>query len=101
MEGKPHRFARRTPGVNESATAGSRGVAGERVVVAIYTGLVIFAGVMGLILGFMIDDLESVALLGVIPIPPTPIGLAAYGSITIAIVLGVLLLAVRYVAPEE
>lgn len=87
--------------MNESATATSRGVSGRRLVIGLYVGLVAFAGVMGLILGVMLDDLQSVALLGVVPIPPTPAGLALYGSVTIAIGLGVFLLAVRYVAPER
>jgi hypothetical protein len=100
VEGKPHRFAGPTLAVSESATA-TRDVSGQRIVIGIYLALVVFAGVMGLILGFMIDDLESVALLGVIPIPPTPFGLALYGSVTIALVLGVFLVAVRYVAPED
>ncbi|ADJ15703.1 hypothetical protein C497_11048 [Halalkalicoccus jeotgali B3] len=100
MEGKPHRFAGRTPAVSESATAGSR-VSGHRVVVAIYVGLVVFAGIMGFLLGSIVEDLRSVALLGVIPIPPTPIGLAVYGSVTIALLLGVLLLGVRYASSVE
>lgn len=86
--------------MSESVTAGSR-VSGQRIVVVIYVGLVVFSGVMGLILGVMLDDLQSVALLGVIPIPPTPLGLATYGSVTIALLLGAFLLAVSYVAPSE
>lgn len=100
VEGKPHRFGGPTLHVSESATA-TRDVSGQRIVIGIYLGLVVFAGIMGLILGFIIDDLESVALLGVIPIPPTPLGLALYGSVTIALLLGVFLLAVQYVAPDE
>jgi hypothetical protein len=99
VEGKPHRFAGPISVVSESATA-TRDVSGQRIVIGIYLGIVALAGVMGLILGFMIEDLESVALLGVIPIPPTPLGLAFYGSVTIALLLGVFLLAVGYVAPD-
>lgn len=86
--------------MNESAAATTRGVSGHRIVIGLYIGLVVFAGIMGLILGFMLEDLRSVALFGVIPIPPTPAGLALYGSVTIAVILGVFLLAVRYVAPD-
>lgn len=86
--------------MSESATASNR-VSGQRIVIGLYVGLIVFAGIMGLILGFTIDDLESIVLLGVIPIPPTPLGLALYGSVTIALLLGVFLLAVRSVAPEE
>lgn len=86
--------------MSESATAGSR-ISGRRVVVTIYVSLVAFAGVMGFLLGAIIEDLQSIALLGVIPIPPTPIGFAVYGSVTIALLLGVFLLAIRYVASME
>jgi hypothetical protein len=101
-EGKPHRFADPTAPVSESAIADRPGhVPGRRVVVAIYVGLVTFAGVMGFILGVIIEDLQAVALFGLIPIPPTPLGLATYGAATIAVVLGVLLLLVMYAAPED
>lgn len=101
-EGKPHRFADPTAHVSESAIAEGAGhVPGHRVVVAIYVGLIAFAGTMGFVLGIIIDDLQAIALFGLIPIPPTPIGLAVYGAVTIAVALGVLLLLVRYVAPED
>lgn len=88
--------------MNESATGNDAGrVSGRHVVIAIYVGLVTFAGVMGFILGAIVNDLQAIALLGVIPIPPTPIGLAVYGAVTIAIGLGVFLLLVRYIAPGE
>lgn len=88
--------------MSESAVAESAGhVPGRRIVIAIYAGLVGFAAMMGTILGIVVEDLQSVALFGLIPIPPTPIGLAVYGAVTIGVVLGVLLLLVVYVAPEE
>lgn len=87
--------------MSDSATADGAGqVAGRHVVVTIYVGLVVLAGLMGFILGIIIEDLQEVALFGLIPIPPTPIGLATYGAVTIAVVLGALLLLVRYVAPD-
>lgn len=86
--------------MSEYATAGSR-VSGRRVVITIYVSLVVFAGVMGFILGTIVEDLQSIALLGVIPIPPTPLGFATYGSVTIALLLGSFLLAIRYVARAE
>lgn len=88
--------------MNESATADGTGrVSGRRLVIGLYVGLVAFAGLMGYIIGVVVDDLQAVSLLGVIPIPPTPIGLAVYGAVTIALLLGVLLLLVRHVAPEK
>lgn len=88
--------------MSESATSSESGrVSGRRVVVAIYLGLTAFAGLMGYILGVVVEDLQAVALFGLIPIPPTPLGFAVYGAVTIAVVLGALLLLVRYVAPGE
>lgn len=88
--------------MSESATAdGADRVSGRRLVLGIYVGLVAFAGMMGYIVGVVVDDLRAVSLLGLIPIPPTPIGLAVYGAITIALLLGVFLFLVRHVAPEE
>lgn len=87
--------------MSESVTTGVKVISGQQIVIVIYVGMIVFAGIMGLILGVMIEDLQSVALLGIIPIPPTPIGFAAYGSVTIALVFGGLLFAVRTVSPSE
>lgn len=98
-EGKPHRFADPTPGVSEPATAREIGpVSGRRIVIAIYVGLTAFSGVMGYVLGIVVGDLGSVALFGMISVPPTPLGLAVYGAVTIGTLLGVLLLLVRVAA---
>ncbi|WP_162993909.1 DUF7520 family protein [Halalkalicoccus subterraneus] len=87
--------------MNESAATTTRSVSGQQLVIGLYVGLVAFAGCMGFILGAIVEDLRSVAILGLISVPPTPAGMALYGSVTIAALLGVLLLAVRYVAPER
>lgn len=76
-------------------------MSGQRLVIGLYIGLVAFAGCMGFILGSIVEDLQSVAILGLVSVPPTPAGLALYGAVTIAALLGVLLLAVRHVAPER
>lgn len=88
--------------MSESATAGETGpVSGRRVVIGLYVGLTAFAGVMGYVLGLVVGDLDSVALLGVISVPPTPLGLATYGAVTIGGLLGVLLVLIRIAAARE
>ena len=71
---------------------------GRRVVVGIYVGLVILAGVLGAILGTIGQDLRPAPLFGVIELAPTPLGLALYGSVTVGTVLGLLLGLVMYVS---
>lgn len=71
---------------------------GRSVVLFLYVGIVAFSGLIGFLLGTLgpqlfqsgeTAGLRSVLLLGVIPIQPTPLGLALYGAVTIAVVLGV------------
>lgn len=71
---------------------------GKRVVFAMYLALVVFAGLFGVVLGFVVEGLTSVALFGVVELPPTPLGLAVYGVATVGIGLGVLLGLVVYVS---
>ncbi|MFU1780855.1 cox cluster protein [Haloarcula japonica] len=71
---------------------------GQRIVLRLYVGIVVLAGVMGFVLGSIRpEDLEP-ELFGVIALPPTPFGVAIYGFVTIGIVLGVLLGLVVYVS---
>lgn len=72
---------------------------GRSVVLVIYLVAVGVAGVMGFLLGMIGPNaLRSVRLFFLIEMPPTPLGLAVYGMVTLATILGVLLLAVRFVA---
>ncbi len=72
---------------------------GRSVVFVIYLVAVGVAGVMGFLLGMVGPDaLRSVRLFFLIEMPPTPLGLAVYGMVTLATILGVLLLAVRFIA---
>ena len=72
---------------------------GRSVVFVIYLVAIGVAGVMGFLLGLIGPDaFHSVRLFFLIEVPPTPLGLAAYGMVTLAVVLGVLLLAVRFIA---
>jgi len=73
---------------------------GPRFVVLLYACLVGVAGVFGYVIGLARPADLNPQLFMVIDLPPTPLGMALYGSLTIATVLGVLLLLVRYVASE-
>ena len=71
---------------------------GKRFVILIYVALVAVTGVFGYIIGLARPENLDPRLLGVISLPPTPVGVALYGMLTVALVLGVLLLAVNYVS---
>lgn len=71
---------------------------GKRFVVLIYVGLIAVTGVFGYIIGLARPQDLNPRLLGVISLPPTPGGVALYGMVTVALVLGVLLVGVSYVA---
>ncbi len=71
---------------------------GKRFVILIYVFLVAITGVFGYIIGLARPENLDPRLLGVISLPPTPAGVALYGMVTVALVLGVLLLGVNYVS---
>lgn len=74
--------------------------AGSRVVVTIYLIIVGLAGVMGFILGYIRPENLDPRLFGVVELPPTPFGVAVYGLVTVAVVLGVFLALVTYVSEK-
>jgi hypothetical protein len=86
--------------VSETQTHGRQANhSGPKVVLAVYFAAIGVAGAMGFLLGMVGPDaLRSVRLFFLIEIPPTPLGLAVYGMVTLATILGVLLLAVRFVS---
>lgn len=72
---------------------------GRTVVLIVYVAVVAIAGGWGYLLGSIgIRDLQTVRLFFLIPLRPTPVGLAIYGMATIGVGLGVLLLAISYVS---
>lgn len=75
-----------------------RQLGGRRLVVSLYLIVVAIAGVMGFVIGSVSPRGLDPAFLGVVDLPPTPLGMAAYGALTLAVLLGVILLAVTYVA---
>lgn len=76
--------------------AGPR-ISGRRFVLGAYVAFVAFGGVLGFGVGVLLGgDLEATGLLGVVP--PTPLGLALYGAVGMAVVFGVPLALVAYVS---
>jgi uncharacterized membrane protein YphA (DoxX/SURF4 family) len=73
---------------------------GTRVVLFIYVAVVAIAGVMGFILGNARPDDLDPELFGFIQLPPTALGTALYGMITVGLGLGILLGLVIYVSNE-
>lgn len=62
---------------------------GPRVVAAMTAAVVALAGALGYVIGLIRPaDLRPVPLLGVWTLQPTPLGLAVYGAVTVAVVLG-------------
>lgn len=83
---------------SESEPASEGVLAGRRLVVGLYLIVVAIAAFIGLVLGLIAPQGLDPRLFGVIALPPTPLGMAAYGGITLAVVLGALLAAVAYVS---
>ncbi|MFB6142357.1 MAG: cox cluster protein [Halorientalis sp.] len=71
---------------------------GDRVVLAVYLVIVAIAGVMGYTLGSASPEDLDPELFGVVQLPPTPLGVALYGVVTVAVGLGLFLALVAYVA---
>ena len=81
-------------------TAG--GVDGRRFVIGLYVTLVAIAAGMGTVLSVVLrDEATSVVLFGVIDLPPTALGFALYGAITVGVALGVPLLAILYISERD
>jgi len=71
---------------------------GNRVVLFVFGSVILIAGVMGLILGSIRPDDLDPELFGLIQLPPTPIGVALFGMITVGVGLGAFIAGVVYVS---
>jgi len=71
---------------------------GRRFVLTLYVALVGVAATAGYLTGAFVDGLQPPRFLFVVPFPATPLGFAAYGGLTIALVLGIPLALVVYVS---
>ncbi|WP_396610270.1 cox cluster protein [Haloferax sp. S1W] len=78
----------------------SSNVRGQRFVIGLYAALVAVAGVAGFLTGTFVSGLRPPKFLFLVPFPATPLGFAAYGALTIALVLGLPLLLVVYVSSQ-
>lgn len=83
--------------LSPGGTAMVRQLGGRRLVATLYVVVVAIAGVMGFVIGSISPRGLDPEFLGVVDFPPTPLGMAAYGALTLAVLLGVLLLVVMYV----
>lgn len=74
------------------------GLSGRRVVLFLYVAVVAIAGFTGFVLGYIGPRDLDPRLFGFIAMPPTPLGMAAYGAITLAVALGVVIALVMFVS---
>lgn len=65
-----------------------RGLAGQRIVLTMYAILVAAAGFVGVMLALLVDNLRPPSLLFLVQLPPTPLGMAVYGMVTVALAFG-------------
>lgn len=75
-----------------------QGLGGRTLVLTLYVVVVSIAAGTGFLLGAIGPQELDPELFGVVQLPPTPLGMAVYGGVTIGLLLGVLLLAVVYVS---
>lgn len=55
-----------------------------------YVAITVFSGLLGVLVAvFGPAALRPVSLLGIVVLQPSPFGLALYGAVTVAVVLGV------------
>jgi len=76
----------------------STGRDGQRFVLVLYVALVGVATTAGFLTGTVVSGLQQPQFLFLVPFPATPLGFAAYGGLTLALVLGVPLALVSYVS---
>ncbi len=78
-------------------TDGHRRWSGSRFVTGLYVALVALSGIFGYVIGAIRPEDLDPELFFIIQLPPTPLGLAIYGMVTVGLSLGILLVLVRVV----
>jgi hypothetical protein len=73
---------------------------GRQFVLLLYVILVALTAVFGYIIGLVRPEDLDPQLFMVIDLPPTPIGMALYGALTVGVILGILLALVSYISRE-
>jgi hypothetical protein len=71
---------------------------GSRFVVLLYVLIVALTGVFGFVIGVIRPLNLDPVLFMLVDLPPTPLGMALYGMVTVGVLLGLLLLLVNYVS---
>lgn len=71
---------------------------GRQLVIGLYVAIVLLTAGLGFVIGLIGPQGLDPVLFGVVQLPPTPLGTAVYGAVTLGVMLGVALLAVRYVS---
>jgi hypothetical protein len=69
---------------------------GRRLVVLLYVVILGITGSLGLVLGASLPVTNGPKLLFLISLPPTPLGFALFGVVTVGIALGIPLALVAY-----
>lgn len=69
--------------------AAEEGWRGPRLVLVLYASLVAFAAVAGVLFATVVENPVPPRLFFVLTLPPTRLGFAVYGGVTVATVLGV------------
>lgn len=81
------------------------GLDGQRIVLVMYGVLVVAAGAFGALLPLVVEGLRPPSYLLLVEFPPTSLGLAAYGALTVATILAVplaaVILASRYAVEDD
>lgn len=99
---KANRTGARTATVSHDGSAHD----GQRFVTGLYLAIVGVATLAGYIIGSLGIEGMNPVLFGIIQLPPTALGMALYGGITVGTLLGVLLVVMivvsnRYADPDE
>jgi hypothetical protein len=76
----------------------ARELRGRWFVLILYGAVVSITAGLGYLLGIFNDGEVDPELFGFIQLPPTPLGMAAYGGITLAVILGVFIGGVVFVS---
>lgn len=71
---------------------------GRRLVLALYVTLVAFTALVGVLFSTVVENPDPPALFFLVELPPSALGFALYGGLTVGLVLGVPLLLVVYVS---
>ncbi|MDG5776275.1 cox cluster protein [Haloarculaceae archaeon H-GB1-1] len=71
---------------------------GKWVILAVYVGVLVVTAFLGLVLGIAQPVELNPVLFGVVPLPPTPLGMVTFGVVTVGVGLGVLLAIIHVVS---